>query len=66
MCSYKICPVLGGKIDEKDKVTYEYKGKIYNLCCIGCIEVFKSNPEKYVKIVEEMKNNASQSKENNK
>jgi len=49
----KICPVLGEKIDEKTKATYEYKGKIYNLCCTGCVEGFKKDPEKYIKKVEE-------------
>jgi YHS domain-containing protein len=48
----KICPVTGEKIDENSKVTYEYKGKIYNLCCSGCIEEFRNNPEKYIKIIE--------------
>ena len=52
-----ICPVSGGKIDEGTKATYEYQGKIYNLCCAGCIEEFKSNPEKYVKKVEEENKN---------
>jgi len=53
----KICPVTGDKINAKTKVTYEYKGKIYNLCCPGCIEEFRNNPEKYVKIVEGEKEN---------
>ena len=51
----KICPVTGEKIDENTKVTYEYKGKIYNLCCSGCIEEFKNNPDKYIKIIAEEK-----------
>jgi len=45
----KICPVLDEKIDEKSKVTYEYKGKIYNFCCSACIEEFKKDPDKYIK-----------------
>jgi len=49
----KICPVSGEKIDEKTKATYEYEGKIYNFCCSGCINGFKKNPEKYIKIIEE-------------
>lgn len=49
----KICPVTGQNIDETSKVTYEYKGKIYNFCCSGCIDEFKSNPEKYIKKVQE-------------
>ena len=51
----KICPVMGEKIDEKTKVTYEYKGKIYNLCCAACLDEFKKNPEKYLKKIEEEK-----------
>jgi len=52
----KICPVTGDKIDEKTKATYEYKGKIYNFCCSGCIDEFKKNPEKYIKKIEAEKN----------
>lgn len=48
-----VCPVSGDKISQKTKVTYEYKGKVYNLCCAGCIEPFKKDPEKYVKIAED-------------
>lgn len=44
----EICPVSGEKIDEKTKVTYEYKSKIYNLCCPGCKSEFEANPEKYI------------------
>ena len=48
----KSCPVSFEKIDEKTKVTYEYKGRIYDFCCPGCIDEFKKDPEKYI---EEMK-----------
>lgn len=48
----KICPVTGDKIDEKTKATYEYKGRVYNFCCPGCIDEFKKNPEKYIKKIE--------------
>ena len=44
----KICPVTGEKIDEKNKATFEYKGKTYNFCCVMCIDEFKKNPEKYI------------------
>ena len=44
----EFCPVSGEKIDEKSKVTYEYKGKIYNFCCQDCVEEFKKDPEKYI------------------
>ena len=44
----KVCPVLGEPIDEANKVTYEYKGKIYNFCCAMCIDAFKKEPQKYI------------------
>ena len=59
----KICPVSGGKIEEKLKSTYEYEGKIYNICCAMCIDEFKKDPEKYIKKVEEELK--AQLKENN-
>jgi YHS domain-containing protein len=49
----KICPVTGEKIDDKSKASYEYQGKIYNFCCAMCIDVFKKDPQKYIKKVEE-------------
>ncbi len=49
----KICPVMGEKINEKTKATYEYKGKVYNFCCPECIDAFKKNPEKYIKKIGE-------------
>jgi len=52
----KNCPVLGNPVagSTGDKpVQYEYKGKIYNLCCPGCLEEFKKDPEKYSKIAED-------------
>jgi len=51
----KICPVSGEKVggDMGPAVPIEYKGKIYNLCCSGCVKEFNKNPEKYVKKVEE-------------
>ena len=51
----KVCPVSGEKINEETKATYEYRGKIYNLCCSACIEEFNKNPDKYIQIVEEEK-----------
>ena len=43
-----VCPVSGQSIDDKVKVTYEYKGKIYSFCCQGCIDEFKKDPDKYI------------------
>ena len=53
----KICPVsgdqvAGGKMGSKP-VTFEYKGRIYHLCCPMCIKDFKKDPEKYSKIAED-------------
>ena len=62
----KICPVLGEKIDEKTKATYEYKGKIYNFCCAMCIDEFKNDPDKYIKKVEEEVPSASREKSGQK
>jgi YHS domain-containing protein len=46
---------MGNPVPLKDgvgQVTYEYKGKIFNLCCPGCIEAFKADPERYSARVE--------------
>jgi len=48
----KSCPVSGEEIDETSKVTYEYKGKIYNFCCPMCVKKFKKDPEKYIEEME--------------
>jgi len=51
-----ICPVSGGKIGEMGPgVQYEHEGKIYHFCCAGCIDEFKKDPVKYIKIIEEQK-----------
>ncbi|HSA30735.1 MAG TPA: hypothetical protein P5160_02935 [Candidatus Omnitrophota bacterium] len=47
----KICPVMGGKVD--GKTAQEFEGRIYNLCCPGCIEEFKKDPRKYIQRVNE-------------
>lgn len=43
-----ICPVMGQKIVSGHAVAIEYNGKIYNLCCAGCIGPFQKNPQKYI------------------
>lgn len=58
----KICPVTGEKIDEKSKVTYEYKGRIYNFCCAACIDEFKKDPDIYIKKIENELMGASKEK----
>jgi YHS domain-containing protein len=32
-----------------------YKGKTYYVCCSGCRDAFKDDPEKYIKEFEERK-----------
>jgi YHS domain-containing protein len=50
-----ICPVSKKKVGEMGEVVeYEYNGKVYNFCCKACLKDFEKDPEKYVKIVEEM------------
>jgi len=50
----KICPVSKEKLGGMGKAfEYEHNGKIYNLCCKGCLKDFKKDPEKYIKIIEE-------------
>lgn len=51
----KICPVSGEKVGEMGEIIQqEYNGKVYNLCCTMCLKDFNKDPEKYVKMVEEM------------
>ncbi len=50
----EVCPISGEKVGAMGSVVqYEYKGKIYNFCCDGCVETFKKDPEQYLKVVEE-------------
>ena len=50
----KHCPVSGKEVGVMAPAfKYEYRGKVYNLCCPGCISTFNSNPEKYSKIAED-------------
>lgn len=60
----KICPVTGDRIESMGGGTQvEYQGKIYNLCCPGCVETFKKNPDKYIKSIEQqMAQNAMEKK----
>src|ERR1700691_2903890 len=49
----KFCPVSGRPIGVMGPgATVQYNGKIYHLCCGGCISTFNNNPEKYSKIAE--------------
>jgi len=46
-----ICPVEGGKINKK--IFVDVKGKRIYMCCSGCIESVKADPDKYMKILED-------------
>jgi YHS domain-containing protein len=46
------CPVLGGEIDKN--LFVDYKGKRIYVCCAGCINDVKKDPEKYIKKLESM------------
>ena len=50
----RVCPVSGDKIKAGEEVKFEYEGKIYNFCCKMCIKDFKKNPQKYIKLLQEM------------
>ena len=43
------CPVLGGAIDKS--LFVDYKGKRIYVCCSGCIEPVKADPEKFLEIL---------------
>ena len=45
-----IDPVCGMNVDEeKAAAKYEYQGKTYYFCAVGCKEKFAQAPEKFVK-----------------
>jgi YHS domain-containing protein len=46
-----ICVVSGGK----GTMPVTYQGKTYYVCCTGCRDEFKANPEKYIKEFEAKK-----------
>jgi len=45
------CPVMGGPIDKNLYV--DAKGKRIYLCCAGCEEAVRTEPEKYIKKIEQ-------------
>jgi YHS domain-containing protein len=50
----KFCPVSGRPIGVMGPGVQEtYNGKIYHLCCGGCVSAFESDPEKYSKIADQ-------------
>ena len=45
-----IVPVCKMDVDEKQAAaTYEYKGKKYYFCAVGCKERFAKDPEQFLK-----------------
>ncbi|MGA8573015.1 MAG: YHS domain-containing protein [Desulfobaccales bacterium] len=46
-----VCPVLGNRINKN--IYTDYQGQRIYFCCPGCIEVFKKNPEAYLKKMQE-------------
>jgi YHS domain-containing protein len=45
----KTCPVMGGAINKKLYV--DYKGQRIYMCCPGCTDAIKKEPEKYIKVL---------------
>jgi len=45
-----VCPVMGGKVNRSLFVDWE--GHRFYLCCAGCIDKFKADPETYAKRLE--------------
>jgi YHS domain-containing protein len=45
------CPVLDGEINKK--IYTDYKGERIYFCCSQCIDDFKKNPDKYLKILKD-------------
>jgi YHS domain-containing protein len=43
-------PVCNMEVDEKKAAaTYDYKGKKYYFCAVGCKERFAKDPERFIK-----------------
>ena len=42
-----ICPVMGGKVDDKSP-TVVVRGRTYRVCCAGCDGLLKKDPDKYL------------------
>jgi YHS domain len=52
------CVVSGGL----GKIPVTYKGQTYYVCCTGCRDAFKDDPEKYIKEYQERKANEAKEK----
>ncbi len=49
-----ICPTCGCSlvrlgISKERSVSYSHNNKEYQFCCNGCLELFKTDPEKYLR-----------------
>jgi YHS domain-containing protein len=48
------CVVSGGKLGTMgDPVIYDYHGREIRFCCAGCVKPFESDPDKYLKKLDE-------------
>jgi YHS domain-containing protein len=54
----KVCPVMGHPVDSNVSIVYQGK-KIY-FCCPGCDKKFLKNPEKYLSILEQEKEDSEE------
>ena len=45
------CPFMGGKVNKS--IYSDHNGKRVYFCCQGCVGPFNSNPEKYIKQIED-------------
>ena len=54
-----ICPTCGCSLVrlgiDKDKAsTHSYNGKEYRFCCQGCVELFTTDPQKYLEEIKDL------------
>lgn len=51
----KFCPICGPaeKMEGDAKYTHEFDGETYYFCSKECLETFKADPEKYIKMMQE-------------
>ena len=51
--SQQTCPIMGFKPDRA--LFSDYKGRRVYVCCMGCIEAFNQDPERFIKFLEKEK-----------
>jgi YHS domain-containing protein len=49
-----ICPIMGTAVTVDSPNKVEYQGKVYNLCCDGCKDMFLKDPEAALKKLAEL------------